>query len=238
METVDTFGTRCAWGSRMHGPARRARSARCGCIASPARWSLKRALARQFRSPAGWAGRFAGIAMALKNRARLRWTLELLNARRGERLLEIGPGPGVAIRWLIDSVPGVLVDAAEPSAVMRDQASGRNRAAISEGRVRVFDATSAALPCADGTYDAILTSNVAMFWDSPHRDLAEIARVVKTGGRLVVTVQMRGARSLEEIGRWTARFIGAAERAGWHEVARDWRPMHPVGCVGIVLGRA
>lgn len=213
------------------------RRALCGCAASTPVAALRRRLVGQFRHPTGWTGRLAGVAMAWKNRARIRWTLELLEARAGERILELGPGPGVAVQRLIEEVPGVVVDAVEPSSVMRGQAARRNRRAIAAGRVRIIAADAASLPAGDATYDAAVASNVAPFWRTPERELEAIARVVRPGGRLVLTAQLRGARSFDEIGRWTVRLIEAATRSGWREYRREWRPMHPVGCVGVILVR-
>jgi SAM-dependent methyltransferase len=56
----------------------------------------------QFGRPTGLGGRAAGYLMAHRpsNRSRNFWVLSLLDVRRGDRVLEIGFGPGLAVREL------------------------------------------------------------------------------------------------------------------------------------------
>jgi spermidine synthase len=56
----------------------------------------------QFGRPAGLGGRMAGWVMAHRssNRRRSAWAVSLLGVERDDRVLEIGFGPGVAIREL------------------------------------------------------------------------------------------------------------------------------------------
>lgn len=56
----------------------------------------------QFHHPRGRAGRAAGWEMAYRpsNRKRNRWAVSLLDVRPGEKVLEIGFGPGLAIAEL------------------------------------------------------------------------------------------------------------------------------------------
>ncbi len=61
--------------------------------------TVRQRLVAQFRQPRGLPGQLAGLVMAMRpsNRARNRWTVELLDLQPGDRLLEIGFGPGLAI---------------------------------------------------------------------------------------------------------------------------------------------
>jgi hypothetical protein len=56
----------------------------------------------QFGRPTGLPGRMAGWVMAYRssNRRRNAWAVSLLDVQRDDRLLEIGFGPGIAIREL------------------------------------------------------------------------------------------------------------------------------------------
>jgi hypothetical protein len=65
----------------------------------------------QFAHPSGWLGHVAGWPIlspttgdkivALKNRARNAWAMELLEVRPADHILELGFGPGWAIQQLV-----------------------------------------------------------------------------------------------------------------------------------------
>jgi SAM-dependent methyltransferase len=98
---------------------------------------LVRAIQSQFIEPHGFAGWLAGWEMALRpsNRRRIAWAVSLLEAAPTDRVLEIGFGPGIAIRELSRRVTRGLVCGVDHSAVMVRQAARRNAAAMSTGRV-------------------------------------------------------------------------------------------------------
>src|SRR5690606_40261299 len=88
----------------------------------------------QFAHPRGRLGWFVGHLMAWKNGARSRWALDLLSPRPGERILEVGFGPGVDVRRLLERVgESGFVAGVDVSVEMVRQARARNRAAIAAG---------------------------------------------------------------------------------------------------------
>jgi hypothetical protein len=60
------------------------------------------AVRAQFGRPTGLGGYAAGLPMAYRpsNRRRNAWAVSLLDVQRDDRVLELGFGPGVAIREL------------------------------------------------------------------------------------------------------------------------------------------
>jgi SAM-dependent methyltransferase len=62
--------------------------------------TLMRRVYAQFGRPVGFSGRVVGWIMASRpsNRRRNAWTVSLLDVQRHDRVLEIGFGPGIAIR--------------------------------------------------------------------------------------------------------------------------------------------
>ncbi len=61
--------------------------------------SLRKTIVGQFKNPHGYLGRIAGWIMANRrsNRERNDWTVDLLNIRSRDRVIEIGCGPGLAL---------------------------------------------------------------------------------------------------------------------------------------------
>ena len=100
--------------------------------------SLRSYVIGQFRRPCGWVGVLAGWIMATRpsNRLRNAWTVKLLELRPGDRVLEVGHGPGLALGLAAAKVPQGRVVGLDHSRTMHAQAARRNRAAIREGRVR------------------------------------------------------------------------------------------------------
>jgi ubiquinone/menaquinone biosynthesis C-methylase UbiE len=70
------------------------------------RW-VERILMRAFGRPTGVLGRLGGMIMARTNQRMAQRTLELLDVQPGDKVLEIGCGPGVGIQLLASSASSV-----------------------------------------------------------------------------------------------------------------------------------
>ena len=110
--------------------------------------------------------------------------LALLAARPGERLLDIGSGPGFLVASLADAVgPGGSVHGLDQSAPMnavaRDVIGDRSWVNIDEG-----DALT--LPYPDGSFDAAVSTQVYEYVADIAGALSELRRVLRDGGRALV----------------------------------------------------
>jgi ubiquinone/menaquinone biosynthesis C-methylase UbiE len=141
---------------------------------------------RAFGRPSGLLGRLGGLLMARMNRDCAAWTIGLLEVGPRDRVLEIGFGPGVAIRLLAELVPQGHVAGVDPSRVMMEQASARNRAAIKAGRVELRRGSVESLPFEDDSFDRALAVNAMQVWPDAAAGLNEVRRVLRRGGRLAL----------------------------------------------------
>ncbi len=139
--------------------------------------------------PRGFWGALIGYSMAWTHRMRNAWTLSLLDLRATDRVLEIGCGPGTAIRDVARVATGGFVAGIDPSDVMVGQAVGRNRRAIHEKRVEVRLAAMSAIPYADASFDKVFGTNSIQFSKALLSDLREVHRVLRPGGLAVFSVQ-------------------------------------------------
>lgn len=144
----------------------------------------------QFSHPRGLLGRLAGRVMAHKNREMHELTVELLQVRAEDRLLEIGFGHGRMIAMLAARAPRGLVCGIDPSPVMLSQARARSRAAVREGRVELVQGGASQLPWPDGHFHGACAVNSFQHWLGPAADLLEVRRVLAPGGRLLLTLRV------------------------------------------------
>lgn len=101
----------------------------------------------------------------------------------GERVLDIGCGTGNAA--LLAAERGARVTGVDPAGRLLGVA--RERAAAQHLEVTFLPGEAAALPIDDGSVDVALSVFAVIFAPDPARAVAEIARVVRPGGRLVLS---------------------------------------------------
>jgi SAM-dependent methyltransferase len=101
---------------------------------------------------------------------------ELAGVVPGQRVLDVGSGPGALTAELVRRVGTDVVSAVEPSASFA--AAVRERLP----RVDVRLAPAEQLPFPDGVFDAALAQLVVHFMTDPVRGLAEMGRVIRPGG--------------------------------------------------------
>jgi ubiquinone/menaquinone biosynthesis C-methylase UbiE len=145
-------------------------------------------IGRQLRAPSGSLGWAAGHVMRVVNTRPNALAVAALRLRPGDEILELGCGPGQAVRLMAARLPQVTIHAIDRSAVMLAQARSRNRAAVCCGQVRLYQAAFEQLPLRSHSIDKILAVNVAYFWDDVPAVLGEIDRVLRPGGRLSLYV--------------------------------------------------
>lgn len=102
---------------------------------------------------------------------------------RGERVVDVACGTGNAA--LAAAARGARVSGLDAAERLIGVARERARTAGVEAEWTVGDAT--ALPFADGAFDAAVSVFGVIFASDPGRAAAELERVVRPGGRIVVT---------------------------------------------------
>ncbi|MGY5883412.1 class I SAM-dependent methyltransferase [Modestobacter lacusdianchii] len=150
--------------------------------------------------------------------------LDLLGDVRGRRVLDAGCGSGPLAAEL--RARGAVVTGFDSSAVMVDLARERLG---EDADVQVAD-LSAPLPFADGTFDDVTASLVLHYlrdWSAP---LSELRRVLRPGGRLVLSVNhpslykmLHPESDYFALTEWSDEY----DFAGQHAVLTYWhRPLH------------
>jgi SAM-dependent methyltransferase len=118
---------------------------------------------------------------------RLRRLVEFTLAAPGESALDVACGPGIVAAGL--AAAGVSVTAV-------DQSMGMLREAGNSGARRVRGAAEH-LPFRDGVFDLVVCRNSFHHFQSPANAMAEMARVARSGGKVVIE-DMVAAEDLKE----------------------------------------
>ena len=139
--------------------------------------------------------------------------VERLDLRPGRTVLDLGAGTGKLTRLLTPS--GARVIALEPLGAMRD------KLATTSPDAEAIDGTAESIPLQDASVDAAVCAQAFHWFDAP-RALAEIHRVVRPGGWLVLIWNERdeGVRWVEALGDLVASLQEGIPR---HQDG-EWRP--------------
>jgi len=101
--------------------------------------------------------------------------------------LEIGPGPGyLGLEWL-KNTQGTTLKGLDISEDMIAVAERNARAYGLSERVQYVHSSGARLPFEDGSFDAVFTASSLHEWSEPQKTFHEIWRVLKAGGRLLIS---------------------------------------------------
>ena len=107
---------------------------------------------------------------------------DLAGVRAGQRVLDVGCGPGALTTELVGRLGAEAVAAADPSEPFVEAARRRHPG------VEVALAGAEDLPFEDGTFDAALAQLVVSFMSDPVAGLSEMGRVTRAGGIVAACV--------------------------------------------------
>lgn len=185
---------------------------------------LSRFLARQFGRPSGLIGQFV-IAPWLDriSRGMNEVALSCLRLEREDWVLEVGFGGGGLLRSLLLGTKGEVFGADVSNALI---ARARSRFArdVRRGRLHLYRASAESLPLPPATVTKAVSVNSLYFWPDPVAALAELARVVKPGGRLAIAFE-----PASELRKWPGHRFGFR----LFEVAEVKAMMEAAGFAGI-----
>jgi len=114
--------------------------------------------------------------------ATTRETLARLRLRPGDRVLDVGCGTGALLGRLAESHPAALLSGVDPVPEMLAVARERVPA-----EVELREGWAERIPFAEEQFDVVVSCNMFHYVQRPVDALREMRRVLRPGGRLIVT---------------------------------------------------
>ncbi|WP_017622431.1 class I SAM-dependent methyltransferase [Nocardiopsis chromatogenes] len=178
-------------------------------------WSGTSPSGNPFALPRGPFGPVAGLLMARGNRRQNAEVLAYCGVAPEDEVLEVGHGPGVLLGLLAERARAVT--GVDPSPQMVRMALRRNFAAVRAGRVRVRVGSAEHTGAPDASADLVVSVNTVAMWPRLDAAVDELHRVLRPGGRLVLSWHLSPARfalapdERAEVREALARRFGAAD---------------------------
>jgi ubiquinone/menaquinone biosynthesis C-methylase UbiE len=128
--------------------------------------------------------RYARLSRQMWTSPVSRAIVDLLEIAPGDRALDIGAGMGAGT--MVAARAGADVVAVEPTPFLRRVLRMRRLGQRARRRISVVDGAAEHLAVPDGSIDAAWASNVMHHWTDAEQAVAELARALRAGGRLLL----------------------------------------------------
>lgn len=186
--------------------------------------SHKSAAMSQCQKPTGWPGRFILWAMNLGHSKLTDWGLAHTSVEKHYIILDVGCGGGRTVSKLADAAAQGKVYGIDFSEESVAASKRTNASWIDMGRVEINHGSVSQLPYSNAMFDLVTAVDTHIWWPNLPGDMREIFRVLKPGGRLIVTAEVyKGATTrvskLLAVGsairrRFERRSLGSEKYAG------------------------
>ena len=194
---------------------------------------LKKNIIKQFGKPAGLSGSLVGRLMSIKNKKRSEWTIESLNLKPSDYILEVGYGSGSTFNKAAKLLTTGFISGIDHSEVMYQQAFKKNKNFILNKKARLELGTVWDLNYTENYFDIIYGSNVHFFWKNPGEEFRKLYAFLKPGGRLIMVFQPRWAKNDEDVRNIALDTRLMFKEAGFVNVEINYKTMKPITCISI-----
>jgi cyclopropane fatty-acyl-phospholipid synthase-like methyltransferase len=160
---------------------------------------------------------------------RIRWAVETVAVEPGDRLLEIGGGPGVAASLVCERLDRGSLLLIDRSMTAIERTRRRNSEHVGSGRLALERVDVADFDPGTARFDKVFAVNVNVFWTTPAtEELARIRKALDHEGRLFLFFETPSAARARQA---VAQVIDALRANGFAEPQLVSRSATLVGCV-------
>lgn len=140
-------------------------------------------IANQFKKPSGLLGRLVSNLMIKGNKHAYETLFGEMKISPGEKLLEIGYGPGTGIREIFKTAKPEVLYGIDFSELMFAKATKLNKQLIETGKVKLLYGDFLTTSLETTGFDKIFCLNVVYFWEDLSVPFTKIKSLLKDGGR-------------------------------------------------------
>lgn len=180
--------------------------------------SLLQRLIEQAKKPNGWIGSWMLRVMNIAHRGMNAWFIRQGAINDGDRVLDIGCGGGKTLQILSKLNPNGIIYGIDISSQAVKETIKMNEAQVKNGSVIVKEASVSSIPYEDQFFDAITAFQTHYFWPSLEQDVAEVWRVLKSGGKLIIIAELYKMKYHMEVYQTPAVMKELLERTGFQTV--------------------
>lgn len=141
-------------------------------------------LGRQLMKPEGENGLKVAENMNVTNAKLYDFVLDQINIYNGEKILEIGFGNGKTIPKIFAKNPKINFYGVDFSEIMCNQAIAYNQEF--QNFIQISCQNAIDMSFDNDFFDTIITLNTVYFWENIETQIAELKRVLRKGGSLVI----------------------------------------------------
>lgn len=143
-------------------------------------------LGKQLQKPSGYWGKLVARMMNKRNAKFYTEIIKILNVKDGEKVFEIGYGPGLGIHLLANSNTSCSIHGIDFSELMYNEATKRNKTYIGQGKVALNYGDSLATYFKNEKFDKIFCVNVIYFWNDLRFVFNKISSLLNKDGMLCI----------------------------------------------------
>jgi ubiquinone/menaquinone biosynthesis C-methylase UbiE len=131
---------------------------------------------------------YIGEKMVKQHKPETLWTIQLLDLKQDEAVLELGCGAGYAIKLLLEQPAVALAMGIDLSKSVLRSAAIRNRKELRKGRLKLAKSDVSRLMFLDRSFSKVFSIHSVYFWEDTQKSINEIYRVLKPDGTVILTL--------------------------------------------------
>lgn len=143
-------------------------------------------LERQLRKPSGFYGRLVSRMMNKRNKMAFERIIRELEITSGEKIFEIGYGPGLGLNLIANSISDCNISGIDFSELMYQEAVKRNKRFVESGNVHLQFGDFLTQESVGEKYDKIFCLNVIYFWSDLHLAFSKTYSLLNNGGMFCI----------------------------------------------------
>jgi len=143
-------------------------------------------LGRQLRKPSGFYGRLVSRMMNKRNKIAYERIIRELDIKNGDKVFEIGYGPGLGISLIANTFSDCSVSGIDFSELMHQEANKLNKKFIDGGNVHLQFGDFLKQEPEIEKYDKVFCLNVIYFWSDLHLAFSKTYSLLNNGGMFCI----------------------------------------------------